>query len=61
MGKPRTLVMRWTETFEWRVAMSDSPHAAARALDLALSNSGIYAHSRPNIDPESIRFVIERD
>jgi len=54
----KTLVMKWTETFEWRVAISDDFGGNIKAIDQAMSQSGILAHSRPNIDPESLHFEI---
>lgn len=54
----KTLVMKWVESFEWRVAVSDGFAGEARAIDQAMSQSGILAQSRPNIQAESIRFEI---
>jgi len=50
----KTLVMRYTQTQEWRVPIGDS---LGRAVESCIHQSGI-AWGR-DIDPETIRFIVE--
>lgn len=59
----RVVVLRWTQTREWRVVVptagSDDFWAVNRAMEEAVNASGIFQSGQA--DPESIRFEVTED